>query len=308
MSSCGRSGWATCSRGAGAARARATRCPDGACCWRPPALAELVAAPLGYDVLDVRGVRNVPAVPAGRGGRVRHGGEPPRPRARRATRALARTAPRPAGGVRRRRATTARPGARTSTRSARWCRLLEQHGIAADPGDLSLPPPAVAPARAGARRDARASRRRVGLAALAGAPLGGASWRPSARAGRRVAITGGPDEVGARPAAGRDRRRSRRRRPRRPDDGRSSWPPPSRRPTGWSAATPASRTSRRRWARRRSCSSAPPRPARWGPPRDRSIHRALWAGRTGDPHASEPDPGLLAIAPQMVIDGCWRER
>ena len=46
----------------------------------------------------------------------------------------------------------------------------------------------------------------------------------------------------------------------------------------------------------------PTAPARWGPPRERPIHRVLWAGRSGDPHAAEPDPGLLAIAPQMVID------
>jgi len=38
----------------------------------------------------------------------------------------------------------------------------------------------------------------------------------------------------------------------------------------------------------------PTSPARWGPP-DRPGHRALWAGRTGDPHGRSADPGLLAI-------------
>ncbi|MDP9383785.1 MAG: glycosyltransferase family 9 protein, partial [Actinomycetota bacterium] len=35
-------------------------------------------------------------------------------------------------------------------------------------------------------------------------------------------------------------------------------------------------------------------PQEWGPPAlDR--HVALWAGRRGDPHAGEPDPGLLEL-------------
>ena len=45
----------------------------------------------------------------------------------------------------------------------------------------------------------------------------------------------------------------------------------------------------------------PTSPSRWGPPRDRPIHRVLWAGRTGDPHASRPDPGLLAIGEDEVL-------
>ena len=39
----------------------------------------------------------------------------------------------------------------------------------------------------------------------------------------------------------------------------------------------------------------PVSPASWGPPADRPWHRALWAGHTGDPHGSRPDPGLLEI-------------
>ncbi len=37
---------------------------------------------------------------------------------------------------------TARPGATTSTRSRRWCRLLHAYGLPADPGDLALRRPA----------------------------------------------------------------------------------------------------------------------------------------------------------------------
>ena len=43
-------------------------------------------------------------------------------------------------------------------------------------------------------------------------------------------------------------------------------------------------------------------PAEWGPPPDRSWHRALWAGRRGDPHGREVDPGLLELTPTDVLD------
>ncbi len=46
----------------------------------------------------------------------------------------------------------------------------------------------------------------------------------------------------------------------------------------------------------------PTPPSEWGPPPDRPIHRVLWAGRRGDPLASTPDPGLLAIAVDEVLD------
>jgi ADP-heptose:LPS heptosyltransferase len=45
----------------------------------------------------------------------------------------------------------------------------------------------------------------------------------------------------------------------------------------------------------------PTAPAEWGPPADRPWHRVLWAGRTGDPHGDAPDPGLLEIS---VADVC----
>jgi ADP-heptose:LPS heptosyltransferase len=44
----------------------------------------------------------------------------------------------------------------------------------------------------------------------------------------------------------------------------------------------------------------PTSPERWGPP-PRARHRVVWAGSTGDPHAAEPDAGLLAITPAQVI-------
>ncbi|MBF6454531.1 glycosyltransferase family 9 protein [Nocardia cyriacigeorgica] len=45
-----------------------------------------------------------------------------------------------------------------------------------------------------------------------------------------------------------------------------------------------------------------PNPPRWWGPPPRSRHRALWAGRIGDPHASTPDPGLLMIGTDDVIE------
>jgi ADP-heptose:LPS heptosyltransferase len=41
-------------------------------------------------------------------------------------------------------------------------------------------------------------------------------------------------------------------------------------------------------------------PQLWGPPAG-AHHVALWAGRSGDPHASEPDSGLLAITVEQVL-------
>jgi ADP-heptose:LPS heptosyltransferase len=46
----------------------------------------------------------------------------------------------------------------------------------------------------------------------------------------------------------------------------------------------------------------PVSPAEWGPPHDRMQHRALWAGRRGDPHGARPDPGLLEISAGDVIE------
>jgi hypothetical protein len=45
----------------------------------------------------------------------------------------------------------------------------------------------------------------------------------------------------------------------------------------------------------------PTSPAHWGPPPERQRHRGLWNGEVGDPHGDEVDPGLLAIEPATVI-------
>jgi ADP-heptose:LPS heptosyltransferase len=46
----------------------------------------------------------------------------------------------------------------------------------------------------------------------------------------------------------------------------------------------------------------PTSPTHWGPPAGEPRHRVLWAGATGDPHAAEPHIGLLAITVASVLD------
>ncbi|MGH9126167.1 MAG: glycosyltransferase family 9 protein [Acidimicrobiales bacterium] len=49
-------------------------------------------------------------------------------------------------------------------------------------------------------------------------------------------------------------------------------------------------------------------PAEWGPPPDRRQHIALWAGRRGDPHGRRVDPGLLEITVADVLAAIARLR
>ena len=51
----------------------------------------------------------------------------------------------------------------------------------------------------------------------------------------------------------------------------------------------------------------PTPPAEWGPPPERPQHVVLHRGGRGDPHADEPDPGLLAITVEDVL-GMTRRR
>jgi ADP-heptose:LPS heptosyltransferase len=44
----------------------------------------------------------------------------------------------------------------------------------------------------------------------------------------------------------------------------------------------------------------PTSPARWGPPPHR-LHRVIWKGTPGDPHAERLDPGLAAITVPEVM-------
>jgi ADP-heptose:LPS heptosyltransferase len=180
----------------------------------------------------------------------------------------------------------------------RWCRMLNESGVPADPRDLRLPVPDVPPPRAA-----------VGATVIhPGAASGARRW-PAARwaavaraeraAGREVVVTGGPGEralarqvataaglpgravlagrtgilelVAAVAAAGRVACG---------DTGVAHL--------GTALGTPS------------VILFGPTPPGEWGPPPDEG-HIVLWAGHRGDPHGDAPDPGLLEIAPADVV-------
>lgn len=175
---------------------------------------------------------------------------------------------------------------------ARWCRLLSESGIPADPTDLRLaPPPSIGldgatvvhpGASTGARR--WPAERWAEVAAALSGP---------------VVVTGGaPERALAADVA---------RRAGLPDD-----------------AVLAGRTDLRTLcalvahAGRVVCGDTgvahlatafgtpsvvlfgPVPPSQWGPPPN-GPHVALWAGRSGDPLAEETDPGLLEISVEQVL-------
>jgi ADP-heptose:LPS heptosyltransferase len=182
---------------------------------------------------------------------------------------------------------------------ARWCRLLEESGIAADPTrlDLELPPGPVPHGAEGA------------TVIHPGAASPSRCWPPErfaevARAevagGRRVLVTGGPAEADlANDVAAR------------------AGLPGGAVHAGQGGVLTIGRLVDA--AARVVCGDTgvahlatalrtpsvvlfgPTSPALWGPPADRPWHRALWAGTRGDPHGQLPDPGLLAIGVDQVL-------
>ncbi len=181
----------------------------------------------------------------------------------------------------------------------RWCRLLGDEGVPADPSLVDLPSPLVAvePTARGAtivHPGAADAARRWPVERFA------AVARAERDAGRTVLVTGGPDEI----ALGNELA------------ARAGLP---------RAAVVAGRTDLGRLAAliaaagRVVCGDTgiahlatafrtpsvvlfgPVSPAHWGPPPSRPWHRALWAGRTGDPHGQEPDRGLLEIGVGDVL-------
>ena len=182
---------------------------------------------------------------------------------------------------------------------ARWCRLLQESGIPADASRLDLPPPPDHPPE-----------QALGATVVhPGSAFAARRWPPDrwaavarheARGGRRVVITGGHGEVDLTRHVAR----------------LAGLP---------ATAVLAGRTDLLGLATvvaaaaRVVCSDTgvahlatalrtpsvvlfgPESPARWGPPPDRPWHRALWAGRRGDPRGSEPDPGLLQLGVADVL-------
>lgn len=181
----------------------------------------------------------------------------------------------------------------------RWCRLLEAYDIPADPGRLELPPP-PGPAPKIARGATLIHPGATSAARRWPADRWAAVARAEAAKGRPVIVTGGPDEVHLARTVAREARLK--------DAvvyaGRTDL-------TGLAALVAA--------AGRVVCGDTgvahlatalrtpsvvlfgPTPPGEWGPPPDRPWHRALWAGRRGDPHAGSPDPGLLEIRVSDVL-------
>ncbi len=183
---------------------------------------------------------------------------------------------------------------------SRWCRLLSESAIAADPAQLDLEPPGR-PVPSGA---AGATIVHPG-AASASRRWPACRWAAVARAerarGRTVFITGSASEIvlAADVAA------------------RAGLP---------ADAVLAGRTDVLALAALVSVAGrivcgdtgiahlatayatpsvilfGPTPPSTWGPPPERPWHRVLWAGGTGDPHGTAPDPGLLTITVGDVLD------
>ncbi len=182
----------------------------------------------------------------------------------------------------------------------RWCRLLSESGIPADPADLDIePPPGEPPAAA-----------RGATLIHPGAASGARRWpaerfaavaRHERSQGRSVAITGSASELPlARLVAERAGLA--------PDSvlaGRTGLADLMRAvaaadcvicgDTGVAHLATALRTPS-------IVLFGPTSPAEWGPPKERPWHRAIWKGTAGDPHARSVDPGLLDVGVCDVLD------
>jgi ADP-heptose:LPS heptosyltransferase len=173
----------------------------------------------------------------------------------------------------------------------RWCRLLEESGIAADPADLRLELEAAPSGATIVHPGAASAARRWPAERFA------AGARAEIAAGRRVIVTGGPDEralaervahgTGAEVVAGETDLRQ------------------LTHLVAGAARVVCGDTGVAHVATALGIPSVvlfgPTPPAEWGPPPHDARHRALWAGGRGDPHGGEPDPGLLAIGVDDVL-------
>lgn len=178
----------------------------------------------------------------------------------------------------------------------RWCRLLDAHGIAADPEDLTLHAPDAPSPAPGA------------VVVHPGAAFPARRWPPErfaevartfADAGHRVVITGSAaeEDLATRVAV----------------EARLPLADVLAGRTGLAelAALVADAvlvvcgdTGVAHLASAYGTTSVvlfgPTSPARWGP-RNRVQHHPLWTGRTGDPFGAVPDPGLLALSVEDVL-------
>jgi ADP-heptose:LPS heptosyltransferase len=183
----------------------------------------------------------------------------------------------------------------------RWCRLLSESGVEADPSDLRLSrpqvPPVVAPGVIVVHPGAAAAARRwpaerfgsvVARLARGGRSVvltGGSSERLLCERVRDIAVERGADRVGV--LAGRTDLLT------------------LSRTVADAALVLANDTGVAHLATAHGTPSVvlfgPTSPATWGPP-DGGPHRALWAGHRGDPHGTELDPGLAQIGVDRVLE------
>lgn len=173
----------------------------------------------------------------------------------------------------------------------RWCRLLEESGMPADPNDLDLPAPSSPTAG-----DARGMIliHPGGSSVARRWPV--ADWAQVAGAlaadGHEVGVTAGPGEEALAAAVGQP-----------------VWS--GRRLVDLAALVAGSRLvlsgdtgiAHLATALRRPSVVlfGPTSPAVWGPPPERPWHRVLWKGRVGDPWGEENHPTLLEIRPAEVL-------
>ncbi|MCU1499221.1 MAG: glycosyl transferase, family 9 [Acidimicrobiales bacterium] len=180
---------------------------------------------------------------------------------------------------------------------ARWCRLVASLGIPVDPTDLWLARPAVDPP----------TERATVLHPGASAPARrwpASRWAEVAsilgRAGHRVVLTGSAADAPLTAAIASRAALA----PRADLAGRTDL-------TQLAALVADARLVicgdtgvahlASAYATRSILLFGPTSPATWGPPAD-GPHRVIWMGRTGDPHGVMPDPGLLDISVDDVID------
>ncbi|MEU3633773.1 glycosyltransferase family 9 protein [Streptomyces fradiae] len=180
----------------------------------------------------------------------------------------------------------------------RWCRLLRWYGVPADPADLRLAPPAdpsPAPGAVVVHPGADAPARRWPAERYARVV------RELRRRGHRVVLTGGPGEdgllAGVAGPAGLD------------DGDVFAGGLPYGRLAALCAGAGAVVSGDTGVAHVAAAYGAPSvtlfgpvPPHLWGPPGG-GLHVALWhPGPPGDPHGRAPDPGLLRIGPDEVLD------
>jgi ADP-heptose:LPS heptosyltransferase len=174
--------------------------------------------------------------------------------------------------------------------AARWCRLLDAAGIAADPGDLDLEPPSERTPHAGA------------TVIHPGAAAPARRWPAErwAAVGRElpgpVVVTAGPGEHALARAVARDA-------------GATVFAGDLRALAALVAGAArvlCADTGVAHLATALGTPSVvlfgPTPPAHWGPPPERTRHRVLWAGGRGDPNGARPDPGLLTLQPHDVLE------